>query len=140
MESGVEFIAADMPMANRLTVHVLAAVAEHEREAISARTKVALQAAKARGVTLGNGGKSVAALRAVGVGKRGWTAGADGMKAKADRHAAKVLPILATLRTEGIVSQSAVARELNQRGILAPRGGQWTATAVRNLLGRSSTL
>src|SRR5579862_7716530 len=47
MESGVEFTAADMPMANRLTVHVLAAVAEHEREAISARTKAALAAAKA---------------------------------------------------------------------------------------------
>src|SRR5215472_8539959 len=53
MESGVEFVAVDMPMANRLTVHILAAVAEHEREMISARTKAALQAAKAKGTKLG---------------------------------------------------------------------------------------
>src|SRR5262245_26576438 len=53
METGVEFIAADMPFANKLTIHILAAVAEHEREAISARTKAALAAAKARGIKLG---------------------------------------------------------------------------------------
>ena len=53
MESGVEFEAVDMPQANRLTVHILAAMAEHEAAAISARTKAALSAAKARGVQLG---------------------------------------------------------------------------------------
>ena len=53
MESGVEFVAADMPFANKLTIHILAAVAEHEREAISERTKAALAAAKARGTRLG---------------------------------------------------------------------------------------
>src|SRR4051812_34693876 len=54
MEAGVEFVAVDMPMANKLTVHILAAVAEHEREMISARTKAALAAARARGVRLGH--------------------------------------------------------------------------------------
>ena len=54
MEAGVEFIAADMPTVNRLTVHILAAVAEEEARMISARTKAALTAAKARGVKLGN--------------------------------------------------------------------------------------
>ena len=54
MESGVEFVAADMPTVNRLTVHILAAVAEEEARMISARTKAALAAAKARGVRLGN--------------------------------------------------------------------------------------
>jgi DNA invertase Pin-like site-specific DNA recombinase len=54
MESGVEFVVVDMPEVNRLTIHILAAVAEHEREMISQRTKVALKAAKARGIKLGS--------------------------------------------------------------------------------------
>ena len=54
MESGVDFIAVDMPQPNRLTIHILAAVAEHKREAISQCTKAALGAAKQRGTQLGN--------------------------------------------------------------------------------------
>ena len=54
MEAGVELVAVDNPTANRLTIHILAAVAQHEREMISERTKAALQAAKARGKQLGN--------------------------------------------------------------------------------------
>jgi DNA invertase Pin-like site-specific DNA recombinase len=65
MESGVEFVAVDKPHANKLTVRILAAVAEHEREMISERTKAALQAAKARGVRLGNPQLAKAAKRSV---------------------------------------------------------------------------
>src|ERR671914_262643 len=54
MESGVDFVAVDMPTANRLTIHILAAVAEHEREMISKRTKAALAEARRRGTKLGN--------------------------------------------------------------------------------------
>ena len=56
MDSRVEFVACDNPHATRLTLHILAAVAEHEREMIAARTKAALQAAKGRGVRLGRNG------------------------------------------------------------------------------------
>jgi DNA invertase Pin-like site-specific DNA recombinase len=68
MDAGVEFTAVDNPHANKLTVHILAAVAQHEREMISERTTAALQAAKARGVRLGNPNLSKAA--AIGGGRR----------------------------------------------------------------------
>src|SRR5216684_5761135 len=100
MESGVEFTAADMPMANRLTVHVLAAVAEHEREAISARTKAALAAAKARGQKLGNP-NGARALRGLGN-----AAGIAATKASADRHMAQVLPVLSVIRSGSVTSLS----------------------------------
>ena len=131
MESGVEFTAADMPMANRLTVHVLAAVAEHEREAISARTKAALAAAKARGQKLGNP-NGARALRGLGN-----AAGVAAAVASADRHAAQVLPVIEAIRGEGVTSLLGIAGELNRRGILTARGGRWYATTVRNLMGRS---
>jgi DNA invertase Pin-like site-specific DNA recombinase len=63
MEAGVEFVACDFPHANKLTIHILAAVAEHERELISSRTKEALAAAKARGKKLGGPKQAIAANR-----------------------------------------------------------------------------
>jgi DNA invertase Pin-like site-specific DNA recombinase len=138
LESGVPFAAADMPQANQFTLRALAAIAERD---ISKRIKVALGAAKARGAKLGynaknHGEATLNGLRAIGVGKPGWTAGAAGMRAKADQYAAMVLPTVKAMWAEGIVSQTSIARELNRRGIAAPRGGQWTATSVRNLLAR----
>ena len=132
MESGVEFVAADMPMANRLTVHVLAAVAEHEREMISQRTTAALAAAKVRGVKLGNP-NGARALR--GLGNAHAIVGA---KAKADAHMARVVPVIETIRGDGATSLRGIAEELNRQGILTARGGRWYATTVKNLLDRAA--
>jgi Resolvase, N terminal domain len=132
MESGVKFVAADMPMANRLTVHVLAAVAEHEREMISQRTTAALAAAKARGVKLGNP-NGARALRGIGNAHA-----VAAVKAGADAHLRRVLPVLKAVRGEGTTSLHGMAVELNRRGILTARGGQWYATTVKNLLDRGA--
>src|SRR5262249_49233356 len=90
MESGVEFVAVDNPHANKLTVHILAAVAQHEREMISERTRAALQAAKLRGTKLGNPKIREAAKRAVNV-----------VKAGADQFAANVLPVIREIQQQG---------------------------------------
>jgi DNA invertase Pin-like site-specific DNA recombinase len=83
MEAGVDFIATDLPFATRLTIHVLAAVAEYEREMISARTKAA---AKARGVRLGNPHGARALLAAA----KGNTAALAALKASAAAWRARV--------------------------------------------------
>jgi DNA invertase Pin-like site-specific DNA recombinase len=132
MESGVEFVAADMPMANRLTVHVLAAVAEHEREMISQRTIAALAAAKARGVKLGNphGARALSGL--------GNVHAVTAVKAGADARMSRILPVIENIRGEGKTTLRGIAKELNRRGILTARGGQWYATTVKNLLDRAA--
>ncbi|MET4698857.1 DNA invertase Pin-like site-specific DNA recombinase [Constrictibacter sp. MBR-5] len=124
MKAGVEFTAVDMPAANRLTIHILAAVAEHEREMISARTKAALQAVKARGVKLGNPTNldvAQANSRAVRV-------------ARAEQHAANILPIVRQIQAAGATSLRAVAAALNSRGVRTPRGGEWCATQVKRVI------
>ena len=128
METGVEFIAADMPFANKLTIHILAAVAEHEREAISARTKAALAAAKARGVKLGGPKLRLAQLN-----------GARANKAEADRFAANALPIIREAQKAGASSLRAIAKVLNDRGVRTARGGKWAAPQIRDILRRSSS-
>ncbi len=127
MESGVDFVAVDMPDANRLTVHILAAVAEHEREMISQRTKAALQAAKARGVKLGSPNPL-----------KGSRLGADAQKAKADKFAANILPIIEQIQVTGITTLPKIAAALNARGVKTARGGEWYPMTVRNILKRAA--
>jgi DNA invertase Pin-like site-specific DNA recombinase len=131
-DSGVKFIAADMPDANDLTVGIMALVAQQEREAISKRTKEALLAARARGVRLGNP-NGAAALRRAG---RGNAASVQAIRHAADNHARNLKPVLDALAADGVVSLGAVAAALNERGMLTPRGAQWHKSSVRNLFER----
>ena len=106
MDAGVEFVACDNPHATRLTLHILAAVAEHEREMISARTKAALQAAKARGVRLGRNAERLASAN----------------RATAVDRARQIEHVLAELNRSGMTTRE-IAAELTARGITTPRGG-----------------
>ncbi len=121
MESGVDFVAADMPQANRLTVHIMAAFAEHEAHAISERTKAALAALKARGAKLGN---------------PRWEESLE--KARLARiqritpPSAAVVEMIQRMRVES-ASLRAIAGRLNDLGVPTPRGGQWHATTVRSI-------
>lgn len=124
-DSGVEFVAADMPHADKLTVGIMAVVAEHERDMISRRTREALAAAKRRGVKLGSPCPQRAAAAASAV-----------HQAKAQRHAENVYPVIADLMSRGERRLIKIADALNARGIQTARGRQWYATTVRNLIER----
>jgi DNA invertase Pin-like site-specific DNA recombinase len=135
-DAGVRFIAADMPHANELTIGIMALVAQQEREAISKRTKEALQVAKERlakdGRRLGNPNGSAALRRA----DKGNTAGLAAIKIKADSHAANLVSVIEALNAEGVSSLGGVAAALNERGMLTPRGRRWHKSSVSNLLAR----
>jgi DNA invertase Pin-like site-specific DNA recombinase len=122
-DSGVAFVAADMPEANTLTIGILAVVAQAEREAISARTTAALAAAKARGVKLGN---------PAGVANLVPGAGTTQAVKAARSFAVGLLPMVRELEGEGL-SLNAIARRFNDDGIRSRRGGVWTAKAIANL-------
>jgi DNA invertase Pin-like site-specific DNA recombinase len=130
LESGVEIAAADMPEANRFLLHIMAAVAEHEAQAISDRTRAALAAAKARGVALGWSmpGRSDEQRQAA---RKGAACNAQ----KADQHATNVLPVIHQIAARG-ASLRQIADELNVRGIKTARGGLWYAATVRNMFAR----
>jgi DNA invertase Pin-like site-specific DNA recombinase len=130
MESGVDFVAVDFPTANRLTVHILAAVAEHEAAMISRRTKDALAMAKARGVKLGGHRGTIPPKYAA---ERSLKA----RQATAKSRAADLKPIIAELNAEGIASLNAVARALTDRRIPTARGAStWTPMQVARVLQR----
>lgn len=120
MEAKVEFVAVDMPTANRLTVHILAAVAEEEARAISARTKAALASAKARGVTLGKHGSILGASNQI----------------KANEQAEHIRPLIEQLRNKGVSSVRAIAAALNLQQVSTAQGKHWHTTSVQRLLNR----
>lgn len=129
IEAGVDFVAADMPQANRLTVHVLAAIAEHEAAAISARTKAALARAKARGTRLGGDRGNLPAVAMAGA-----KASIEARRAAATARARDLSAIVADIQREGRTSLRQLAEGLNSRDIPAPRGGAWQAAQVARIL------
>jgi DNA invertase Pin-like site-specific DNA recombinase len=131
-DSGVRFVAADMPDANDLTVGIMALVARQERQAISRRTKEALAVAKARGVRLGNP-NGAAAFRRAG---KGTGAAIAAVSANASSRADQLRPVIQRLQAGGVASLGGLAAALNEEGILTPRGGRWHASSVRNLMAR----
>ena len=135
-DSGVRFVAVDMPEANDLTVGIMALVAQQEREAISRRTKEALAVAKARGVKLGNP-NGAAALRRAG---KGGVALRAAVAANAPAFATDLAPVLADIRAQGHTSLRAIAAELTRRGMRTRRGGRWSVSNVKGLLARSVEL
>lgn len=140
LEAGVEFFACDMPIANRLTIHILSAVAENEARMISERTRVALAAAKRRGTQLG-GFRGRIATNA----DRQRAAAAK--TAQANRRALDLADTIRGLQTEGVTSCRAIAGRLTSLGIPTTgahdkdgrptgHGGTWTGVQVSRVIAR----
>lgn len=124
MEAKIEFKAADNPNANDLMIHMLAAFAEHERKMISERTSNALKAAKKRGVKLGTYGKVLA----------------EQNKDKANEFARLLMPVVQSIRSEGIQTVRGICEELNKRGITTSKGNSFYIRTTHQLLNRIDTL
>ena len=122
MESGVDFVACDMPEANKTMLQIMAVFAEHEREAISRRTKDALQAAKARGQKLGNPRPDIARLN-------------DGRVQRSREFRQRAYPYIKQLRDGGMTLRQ-IAEQLNERGIASGNKRLWHLEAVRLVLKR----
>lgn len=125
MKSGVDFVAADMPSADKTMIQIFAVMGEWERDRISERTRAALAAAKARGVKLGN---------------PAWAETID--KARTVKHdrarawAENILPTIRSIQVQGQPRPSLreIAAELNRRGIRTARGGKWYAATVQRVI------
>jgi len=131
MEAGVKFVAVDLPQANELTVHIMAAMAEYEAKAISARTKAALAAAKARGTVLGG-------LRwdITKVASKGRKVALRTRQENASKYQADVVPVIAEKMKSGGWSFRKIAMMLNADGIPTPRGngGEWSGVQVQRVM------
>jgi DNA invertase Pin-like site-specific DNA recombinase len=128
-DSGVKFLACDMPEANTLTIRLLAAMAQHERELISERTKAALTAKKARGFVLGSPQNLTreAVIKAANARQR------RALDDPANRRATE----LAALYRDRGLSYSAIAKKLNSNGHVTRRGNSFYGCTVERLLKRA---
>jgi DNA invertase Pin-like site-specific DNA recombinase len=147
MNSGADFVALDNPAANRLTLHILAAVAEAEAKAISERTRVALQAAKARGIKLGSARPDhwtgackrrpeVSRHEARLQGARAGAVVAGRVLFQQAREAyADILPQMQKYRDQGLSLQH-IADRLNDQGHTTRKGKSWNPVQVLRVLQR----
>ncbi len=136
LDQKVDFVACDNPHVNKITLQILAAVAEAEADAISSRTKAALAAYKARGGKLGASRPECRNLTAEAQ-QRGARAAAVSIKKLAEEAYSDLIPILRELRGKGL-SQQAIAEELNKQGHTTRRGKNWNQVQVTRVLKRLS--
>lgn len=130
-DSGVELLACDLPSMNRMTVGIMAVVAEEEARLISERTRAALAAAKRRGRVLGNPRNLSSSAR-----RTGSQRSAEARRIAANDRAADLAPIITNMISHGARSLNDIARRLDQLCIPTSRGATWTPTAVRRVLKR----
>ncbi len=126
-DSGIDFIAVDMPSADRFTVGIMALVAEKERDMISQRTKDGLAVARKRGIKLGNPRPMKAVKRAVAVNKE-----------RADAYAANLAGVILEIQDAHVTSLRGIAQCLNARGFKTPNGKAFAAQSVKNILDRTT--
>lgn len=131
-KAGIDFVAADMPNANRLTVGIMAMVAEEERRMISKRTKDALAAAKRRGRKLGGYRKNARFTRAARQARN------EAVERVATERATDLAPVIQELQAAGATSLRAIAAGLNERKIATARGGEWSAVQVIRVMKRAN--
>jgi DNA invertase Pin-like site-specific DNA recombinase len=145
MESGINFVACDNPHANKLTIHLLAAIAEHESDLIGQRTSAALQTVsnkiKKQGYHEVKDSRGVVTHRILALGSpspmHGNKLGVATLKRQADDFAVKVMPIVRELTRHGYSTLREIARGLTDRGVSTPRGNlNWHPSQVANLLKR----
>jgi DNA invertase Pin-like site-specific DNA recombinase len=122
-DSGVDFVACDMPNADKLSVGIIALLAQRERELISQRTKAGLAIAKERGAKLGNPNPANALEMAQ-----------EAIQARKEAFAKDALKSIREIQSTGVETLSKIADCMNKRGEKTPRGGNWTATAVKRVL------
>jgi DNA invertase Pin-like site-specific DNA recombinase len=124
-DSGIDFVAADMPNANRLTVGIMAMVAEDEAQRISERTKAALAKSK----------KKLGGFRGRAPTDKDRAAARKALRERSAARATDLAPIISELRANGVTSLRAIAAALNARGIPTARGeGEWQSAQVKRVL------
>ncbi|NDW09326.1 recombinase family protein [Dysgonomonas sp. 520] len=128
--SNIDFVCCDMPTANRLTIHIISAIAENEALLISQRTKQALAEKKKQGVKLGNPKNNGLTLENISKGCA--TRKENALSNEANKKASTLI----TMMRKGGSKWSEIVKQLNQNGFRTRRGCNFDITAVKRLYNR----